>query len=475
MFPLTYRIPGECGKGASDLPTTQPFQKRPTDQTEMTSDLIWQHKQENIGLKRFQRDFQNEYNTVKYIQKQYENDINKKQVEHRKMIRNFTSNEINAKTDHQQKLNKLLKERHGQSCFADQELKTGTRKYSQRILEMTKKYNTKLQELERKKQQINSLMERHEQCIRKNQSEKQNIEKELQNLKTSIKMENAKGETFQDKMKSFQNAENKKLEAKIQETKKVFEENNRQSNEYACFLESEMTKLNACFTKTQETLKQRERKAKGHLIISDELLKTTLSSQKKYLEEVDENKMSSKLKESKKRIEDHNTRRAERLLQRRNSILVNKWKVNLKTPKTDPDLHIFEDNLNHLQSTVAKGKNREVILYKQVRQAEHGCHKLRRSVTCLQNHLQELRERNERCIQRQIKAMDDQEREIQQNLQKEMAQLSKKQAQRDGYYKKLQDGRSMLKEDTHILLGFQKQHQRQKKIAEKQQTLSAWL
>lgn len=455
-------------------PFSSTFAKRSNSKTEIKSDIIWKHKRENLALKRLERDLQSEYNTVKNIQRQYENDINKRQQSHRETIRNCIKNELIAQTDNQQKLNKLLKEQHGQNSLVDHELKTGMRKYNQRMLEMTGKYNRKLQELERKKMQINQLMNRYEQNMAKNESEKQNIEKELHDLRTSIGNGKTKAEKFTDQTKRFQNSEHKKLDRKIQETKKIFEENIHRNHKYVNSVEAEITKLDADLEKTRDELKQRERKVQGQLMLSNQLVKVLLSNQKEYIEGVDENKMSLLRKKSQEKVEAYSAQREQRLLDRRNSIQSNQIKSNLKTSKTSPDLHIFKDNLQHLQLAVAKGKNREVALYKQVRQSEHACQKLRRSVSCLQNHLQYLRQKKQRFIQQQIKTMDDAEREIQQKIHKETAQLKKYQAERDGCYKKLLDGRVMLKEDTHLLFGFQHQYEREKNISEKQKILNAW-
>lgn len=436
-------------------------------------DHMWQHKQEERELKRTEGDIIKNQRAVRHTLRDFENAINKKRMAEEKKLSQGLEKYTVLRRDHIHKKEELIKTRTQNNVHAYQSFKDQDRKNQLAKSDLSRQYKAKMSELDLKRTEVMRLSTDYEVKMKKKEEEQFRLKQELADLSIKLNMEAQKGR----KQKFDTERERRKDQTnKIQEdltAERTVENKLMRSDGDTKAAESTKRKLSADLAVNKSHLDIKKRDEQRHLTDTQFRLVDNSSIQKQLNEAAEYAEMDLKAKQIDKNVETHNLRRIHLM---NSSLKARKEKgaqheevcqSRFKKRFTEKQRLEHEDSLKFFQKMVTKGDEMEHSLYNKMRNAEYARQKQEQTVRRMQQQLAELKRKNAVRVKNELAQTHKEEKELEQTLIREKAELDKVHSQREESYEKLQKHRQILKEDKHILMEHEREHNRLLKIGAK--------
>ncbi|XP_064621413.1 trichohyalin-like isoform X1 [Lineus longissimus] len=436
-------------------------------------DHMWQHKQEERELKRAEGDIVKNQRAVRQTVRGFEQSINKKRFAEEKKLGVGLEKYTRLQRDYTHNKEELTKQRTEKVSNLEHANKDKDRKVKLATSNLARQYQSKLDELELKSVQVDRLSRDYETKIRLKEEEQFRLKQELAELAIALNMEAQKGrQTRVDGEKERR----RELQAKIDDDKANESAlNNKLLKSQGDVKGADITKrkLSADLTLTKAHMAIKAREEGRHLqdthiklednrahqrqlnlasMHADMELKTKKLEQKLQATESRKMRMMSQaLREKKEREEAQESLLSQKHIKRYN----------------EQKRREHEDHLKHFQKKVRKSEEIEQDLYGKVRNAEYARQKQEQSVRRMQNKLGEIKRKNAVKLKEETVNCQNAEREMEQQLIREQAELDKVHAQREENYFTLQKHRALMQEEKHHCTEHEREHERLMRIGTK--------
>ncbi|XP_060071550.1 trichohyalin-like [Ylistrum balloti] len=439
-------------------------------------DHMWQHKQEERELKRVEGDIIKNQRAVRHTLRDFENAINKKRMQEEKKLNQGLEVYTKIRRDFVHKKEELTKQRIEKNALSDQEAKREGRKIAIRESDLSRQYRAKMSEMELKRIEVLRMNQEFESKMRQKEDEQLRLQNELAELTISLNMESQKGRVMRfDANKQRKKDQTNKIQENLQGVENVKNKLMRSDGDTKA-AEMNKRKLSADLSLTKSHLDIKKRDEQRHLTDTQFRLDDNSNIQRQLNEAAFHANLDMKARQIDQKLEAHNARRINQLASTMSEKKMKEdekqavWDARFQKRYNDHRRKEHDDQLKFFQKMVTKGDEFEQNLYNKVRNAEYTRQKQEQSVRRLQQTIADVKRKNSIKIRQELSERHREERELQEKLIREKAELDKAHAQREESYIKLQQHRQLLKEDKHNLKEHERENIRIMKIAERSDT-----
>ncbi|XP_005091012.1 trichohyalin [Aplysia californica] len=429
-------------------------------------DHMWQHKQEERELKRTEGDIIKNQRAVRHTLRDYGNAVNKKRIAEEKKLNQSLERFTKMSRDHVHTREENSKQRSQQSQAHGLAHKDQARKMELKVSDLERKYHAKKSAIELKRAEVNRLSQDFESKMRQKEEEQHKLKQELAELSITLNMEAQKA-----RVQKHDYSRDKKRDT----TSRIHDDLSAQKN-----LDHKLTKsdgdikeammskrkLDADLALTKAHLDIKKRDEQRHLTDTQIRLEDNTTTQRQLNDSAFHAGMDLKARQIDQKVEAHNARRVNRLTahmkqkKEKEDGQQEVWEQRFRVRDHEAQRKKHEDELKFFQKMVNKGEEQEQMLYSNVRNAEYSRQKQDQAVRRLQQNLAEIKRINAVKMKMDAVERKRQEDDIQQQLIREKAELDKVHAQREESYLRLQAHRLKLKDDKHLLVEHDREHQR---------------
>ncbi|KAK2189689.1 hypothetical protein NP493_99g01034 [Ridgeia piscesae] len=392
---------------------------------------MWQHKQQERELKRVEGDIAKNQRAVRKTLRDFENAIMRKRLTLEKKFNEGLEKYTKLTKDHLHKKDDITKQRIEANMSADQAHKAMGRKVQLVTSNMARKYRTKLGDLELNKTEVDTLSKEFETKLRAKEAENFKLQQELADLALTLNMEAQKGRKEEVVVEAeHKNEKVKRIQA--DRTADVDLENKlSKSDGDVKVAEVERRRLSANLTLTRAHLQVKQREEGRHKIDTETRLRGNITEQKMLSEISQQIDLEHKAKQIEHNVKVHEDRRKVRA-----SEVVKSMKTRMDQHEThysgkfqkryaEQLRREHEDHLKHFQKMVGKGEDQEYNLHNRVKNAEYARQKQEQRVRKLNQQLMELKRKNAVKIKNEMTEVERSEKELEQQLLREQAELTK--------------------------------------------------
>ncbi|KAK3592660.1 hypothetical protein CHS0354_015960 [Potamilus streckersoni] len=427
---------------------------------------MWQHKQEERELKRTEGDIVKNQRAVRQTLRDYENAITKKRMEEEKKLNTGLEKYTKLQREQTHKKEDIFKQRTERGIIKLQQNKSLGRKVALKSSDIARKYHTKLSDLELKRIEVMRLSQEFENKMRQKEEEQYKLKAELAELAIALNMETQKGrvhkfEAERDRRKEIATRINEDLT-----TDQSVESKLAKSEGDTKAAEMNKRKLSADMLLTRSHLSIKQRDEQRHLTDTQMRLADNSNVQRQLNEAAFHAEMDLKARQIDQKVEAHNTRRVSQLQtsmkhkKEKEESQQRELEEKFRRRQAEEQRKQHEDSLKFFKKMVSKGEDLEQMLYGKVRNCEYNRQKQEQNVRRIQQALSDLRKKNASKVKEEIAECFQLEKDLEQKLLKEKAELDKVHAEREESYFRLQKHRQILREDKHNLVEHEKEHTR---------------
>ncbi|XP_050408547.1 trichohyalin isoform X2 [Patella vulgata] len=433
-------------------------------------DLMWQHKQEERELKRTEGDIVKNQQIVRHTLRDYEHAINKKKMAEAKKLSHSLDKYTVLQQDHVHNKEQLRKERTFHKIAKKEENNYTGRQIYRAKTDLARKYKTKVSEIELKRTEMLRLNQEFENKLKLKEEEQFRLKQEAADLALSLNMEAQKGRVKKLEAEKKRKEDNKN---RIEDDLKIdseFSSKLAKSDGDIKIAESTKRKLSADLSRTKTHLDIKKRDEQRHLIDTKIRLGGNISTQRQLNEAAIHVETNKKVQQLDQKIQEHNNRRIDRV---QSNIKSKKEKQNsqqsllearFKKRYNEQQRKEHEDSLKFFQKMVSKDDEIEQNLYNKVRTSEYNRQKQEQIVRRYELNLAELKRKNAEKLKDEIIERNLQEKELEQKIQREKAELDKYHFKKEESYARLQKHRQNCQEDKYLLIEHEKEHNRLMRI-----------
>ena len=454
-------------------------QKDHDKRVKVIEDHMWQHKQEERELKRIEGDIIKNQRAVRHTLRDFENAINKKRLEEEKKLNQGMEKYTVIQREHIHRKEESTKDRLQHSINFDQGSKSAGRKNEVHKSDIARKYKAKKSEIELKRTELMRLNQEYETKMRSKEEEEHRLQQELTELAINLNMEAQKGRKQRfDFNREKKRQETCKISEDLAADKSVGNKMMRSDGDTKA-AESNKRKLSADLNLTKSHLDIKKRDENRHLTDTQFRLSDNSNTQRQLNEAAFHAEMDLKAKQIEQKLESHNVRRVQYMT----TNLRNKkekeeaqqlvWEGRFKRRNAEQERKKHEDSLKFFKKMVTKGEDHEKNLYNKVRNSEYARQKQEQNVRRLQQQLADVKRKNSIKIRQELSERQRLEKEIEQSLIREKAELDKAHAEREESYIKLQKHRQYLKEDKYQLEEHERERIRLLRVGNKTDSFAA--
>lgn len=432
----------------------------------VVEDHMWQHKQEERELKRVEGDIMKNQRAVRHTLRDFGTAINKKRMAEDKKLNQSLEKFTEMHREHVHKKHEQTRQRTEQILSSAREQKQQDRKQLLNLTDLSRQYQQKMSALELKRVEVMRLNQDFESRMRAKEEEQHKLKNELAELAISLNMVAQKG-----RVQKFEHERNQRKDTthKINddlETDRNVEHKMTRSDGDIKGAEMTKRKLSADLALTKAHLDIKKRDEQRHLTDTQIRLEDNTSVQRQLNETARYAEMDLRAKHIDQRLEAHNAKRVQRL---QTSLKTRKdkdeaqqavWEARFKARSHDAERRKHEDHLKFFQKMASKNEDREQSLYQTVRESEYARQKQDAEVRRLQQKLASVRAQNAQKLKTEHMRCTLNEKELEQALVKERAELDKMHARREESYVQLQSHRMKMKEDKYQLQEHEREHSR---------------
>nr|KAG5701215.1 hypothetical protein BaRGS_008591 [Batillaria attramentaria] len=320
--------------------------------------------------------------------------------------------------------------------------------------------------LELKRTEVMRLNQDFEAKMRAKEEEQHRLKNELAELAITLNMVAQKG-----RVQKFEHDRNQRKETTQRITDDLDNERNvenKMKRSDGDIKGAEMTKrkLSADLALTKAHLDIKKRDEQRHLTDTQIRLEDNTNVQRQLNETARYAELDLRAKQIDQRLEAHNAKRVQRL----QTHMMTKhdkeeaqqavWEARFKARSQEAERRKHEDQLKFFQKMATKDEEREQMLYNTVRESEYSRQKQDAEVRRLQQKLLAVRAQNAKKLKSEQMKCSMTEKELEQALIKERAELDKMHARREESYVQLQSHRMKMKEDKYQLQEHEREHSR---------------
>ncbi|XP_071952628.1 uncharacterized protein [Antedon mediterranea] len=442
-------------------------------------DHMWQHKQEERELKRFEGDVIKNQQHLRRTMRDYENAIiRKKQTEAKKLLEN-QKKEFFITRDHVHKKEQMNKNKIEQTITKSQQEKDEDRKIFVSVGDLERKYRAKIAEIEVRRSEVMRLNEEYTKKLEMKEEETFKLNRELAEIALAVNMEAQKRRAIH-----FQHIKDHHSEAKNKmnvgnELEETFETKVKKTQNKGDQFETNRRRLSLDLVVSKSNLQEKSRDEGRQLLDTRNRLQDNSVLQRQLQEAALNCKLDMKSKKMNSRLQAHEARKQTRLRDisfQKKKQFENKelqWEERYQKRSYEAKRRGNEDNLKHITKEVNKLEEMEHDLFNKVRNAEYTRKQREQMCKRLKGKLLELRRKNAETVKRQMLECLEKEKELEQKLLREQAELDKAHANREEGYLTLQQHRMKMREDQYILSETSREHNRLQRIGERNDQLSA--
>ncbi|XP_076454230.1 uncharacterized protein LOC143289165 [Babylonia areolata] len=442
------------------------YQKR----IKVVEDHMWQHKQEERELKRVEGDIIKNQRAVRHTLRDFGNVINKKRMSEEKKLNQSLERFSDMKREHVHKKHELTRKRAEKNIASARDHKQEDRKTLLKLTDLNRQYQQKMSALDLKRVEVMRMSQDFETKMRAKEEEQHRLKSELAELAISLNMVAQKGRVQEvDHVRTQRKETSQRINDDLEGDRNL---DNRMQRSDGDVKGAEMTKrkLSADLALTKAHLDIKKRDEQRRLTDTQIRLEDNTSTQRQLNETARHADMDLRAKQLEQRLEAHNAKRVSRL---QTSMRTKKekedaqqtvWEARFKARTQEADRKKHEDSLKFFTKMVRKDEDREQELFSAVREAEYARQKKDQEVRRLQQRLLTVRAHNQQRLKQEQLKVNQSEKELEQTLLREKAELDKAHAQREERYIQLQSHRHQMKEDRHLLDGHEREHSRLYKV-----------
>ncbi|KAK7489125.1 hypothetical protein BaRGS_00019639 [Batillaria attramentaria] len=438
------------------------FQRR----LKVVEDHMWQHKQEERELKRVEGDIIKNQRAVRHTLRDFGTAINKKRMAEDKKLNQSLERFTDMQREHVHKKHEMGAQRTHQNVLNDQHDKAQGRKVDLQKSDLARQYQQKMSALELKRTEVMRLNQDFEAKMRAKEEEQHRLKNELAELAITLNMVAQKG-----RVQKFEHDRNQRKETTQRITDDLDNERNvenKMKRSDGDIKGAEMTKrkLSADLALTKAHLDIKKRDEQRHLTDTQIRLEDNTNVQRQLNETARYAELDLRAKQIDQRLEAHNAKRVQRL----QTHMMTKhdkeeaqqavWEARFKARSQEAERRKHEDQLKFFQKMATKDEEREQMLYNTVRESEYSRQKQDAEVRRLQQKLLAVRAQNAKKLKSEQMKCSMTEKELEQALIKERAELDKMHARREESYVQLQSHRMKMKEDKYQLQEHEREHSR---------------
>ncbi|XP_033125100.1 trichohyalin-like [Anneissia japonica] len=442
-------------------------------------DHMLQHKQEERELKRSEGDVIKNQQQLRRTMRDYENAIlRKKQAEARKILEN-QKKEFFITRDHVHRKEQMNKSRIEQTLTKAQQDKDEDRKVFVSVGDLERKYRAKIAEIEMRRTEVMRLNEEYTKKLKMKEEETFKLNRDLAEIALAVNMEAQKRRAIHFQHIKDHHAESKDKMQVGNEIESAYETKVKKTQIKGDQFENNRRRLSLDLTVSKSNLEEKSRDEGRQLLDTRNRLQDNFILQKQLQESALNAKLDLKSKKMNSRLQAHESRKQMRLkefsLQKRRQYeqKETQWEDRFQKRNQDSKRRENEDNLKHITKEVNKLEEVEHDLFNRVRNAEYTRKQREQMCKRLKGKLLDLRRKNAETLKRQMLQCLEQEKEVEQKLLREQAELDKAHVNREENYLTLQQHRIKMREDQYVLSETAREHNRLMRIGEKTDDLSA--
>lgn len=432
----------------------------------LIEDHMWQHKQEERELKRAEGDIVKTQREVRRQLRDYENAITRKRLAEEKKFNQGMEKYTNLQRNHIHTKEELTKQRTEKLVTFEQQVKDRDRKAELAKSDLARQYKSKMTEMELRRIELRRLQQEFETRMRQKEEEQFRLKNELAELAISLNMESQKGRTVKVDSTSERQKEDRRRIDEDQDLQKSLDNKLLKSDNNVKTALMKRRKLSADLqlTKAHLSLKARE---EGRKLQDTQInLEDNSAVQRQLNQAALHAELDLKAKQIDQKLLVHETRKTLRL---QKSVKERKEKSEAQEAQfserfrkrfLEQKRREHEDHLRHFQKKVGKAEEIEHGLYNKVRETEYDRQKKEQAVRRLQKKLYETKRQNAVKLKEEMVEAYRLERDLEQELIRQKAELDKVHAQREESYVTLQKHRQVMREEQHFLKEHEREHLR---------------
>ncbi|XP_077999238.1 uncharacterized protein LOC144452101 [Glandiceps talaboti] len=468
--PTTVDLQARIGKDKKD------YDKR----IKVIEDHMWQHKQEERELKRAEGDVIKKQQHLRRTMRDYESVINKKKMNEEKKLQDTKQKEFEYQRNFTHKREELTKGRIDKSQTKNQQVKDEGRKAALVSGDLERNYKRTISEIELRRIEVQRLNEEFTQKMKQKEDETFRLKKELAELALALNMEAGKRRTIQ--LDTHKDSKKDSID-KVKEANEMesdLDKKLRQNEGRANIFEKNRRRLSADLILSKSHISQKAREEGRHLQDTQNRLVDNTSTQRQLQEAALNAELDLKSKQIDQRVQAHDIKRHQKVnsLTRQRKVKheqqLEAYMERMAKRQHDAERRQHEDKLKHCVRTVNKQEEIEQDLYNKVRQAEYSRKQKEQLCKRITGKLDEIKRLNSIKMKEQAVECLRQEKDVEQKLQREQAELYKYHVNREESYLALQQHRVKMKEDKYMLEETEREHRRLVKIGDKTDTTQSY-
>ncbi|XP_002735399.1 uncharacterized protein LOC100377077 [Saccoglossus kowalevskii] len=452
------------------------FEKR----MKIIEDHMWQHKQEERELKRSEGDIIKSRQHLRRTLRDYESAINRKRVSEEKKLTGTTKEEyeIQREITHRKENNTKSRIEKAQSKL--QQNKDEGRKAEVLTGDLQRKYRRTATEIELRRTEVQRLNDEFTQKMKQKEEETFRLKKELAELALALNMETIKARTTQEDSKKDEKKDSIEKVKEANEMETSLDRRLRQNQGKASNHIMNTRKLSADLTLSKSRIALKGREEGRHMQDTHNRLVENTNTQRQLQEAAVNADLDLKSRQIDQRVQAHDIKRQANIThltkhrKQQHEQELDAYLERLTKRQHEAARLEHEDKLKHCLRYVNKHEEVEQELYNKVRQAEYSRKQKEQTCKRLHNKLQEMKRNNSITMKEHAVECLRKEKELDQKLQREQADLYKYHVNREESYIMLQHHRAKMKEDKYLLEETEREHRRLLRIGEKSETAQSY-
>nr|XP_009858220.1 major antigen-like [Ciona intestinalis] len=451
-------------------------QKEFDKRMKVIEDHMWQHKQEERGLKRVEGDVTKKKRGVLRMMREFENSMSKKMLEEEKRLNESIEHtkKIRAEAVHAKEEGRKRKITKTHSDL--QQTKDKLRKNVLLVTDAERQYRAKLTELELRKDQMQKLTREFEDRLKRKETERYNLAKELSNLAIQMNMESMKGRIADAEFKRQDRVQAQKYINDDKAHQAELDKKIRRSESVYRSSENRRRQASAHLSDRKAHLSERSREGDRRVTDNRNLVEGNIAAQKKLQEAAEAAELDKRKKEYQRNVQAHVVRKQVALRK------VQTARQKSAQERTENWEKVFDQNhrefvrkrnddlLRTFTRIVQRDNEIDHQLYQKCRQHEYGRKSQEQSVRKLEEQFVKSRGKNAGKVREAIKEADEKENRLKKKLTTAQAQLIQAQNQRSTAEWMLRKYRGAAKETELVQNELMRENKRLLKIGSRTDT-----
>ncbi|XP_029465506.1 uveal autoantigen with coiled-coil domains and ankyrin repeats-like isoform X2 [Rhinatrema bivittatum] len=420
-----------------------------------------EHKHEERALRRFQGDVQRQKRVLQRMITDYENVARKKILDDEREMNDLQHQQENNKQQFYHEQEYVRKDNILQHRQDIQSARDHQQKHTRTLTQLELRYSQVFLEMQKRHAEIERLHQEYGGKLKQKENEEALLRKELAELAHSANVEEQKENNFKNDLKRYECIQEK------QHQKSTFESKQMHIGQQVKALEARKQTLNADLAMMKGYLQERNARESRKIVdITNQLIKNA-DIQREITQE-NANLRSQTIKRTLKTSSTEKVAHLQYVAKERAE--TSPFEIGFSAQKEERK-QALEKSISHFQKVVSSAQKAEKSIFRDMHSCGYLWRKQDKHIHHLQEQLTKLRKENTAQMRKTISEANMKERDLQWQINKELAELKKYQNQTNTSYGKLLKHRALLQEDRHKLTETEKQYARLCNIKERNQAV----